>query len=825
MLRRFAQVVFILTVLVDDIRSQRSSQDFGDGEMVYSCAGGQALFPWEAELGANEVIVHITWTFQGVFSTVTMATFSHHALFVSEDYEDRVQQVGITGIVLSKLTAQDTGNYSVELSAHNSSSFFFTTIRHATLQVGDKLMAVDHRVRASQLAEAQRDDVGRWSVALACGHFTHLTQPPFKVEWTAPSGDTVPSTRYEDGHFILVLSNPVKGGNYTCSLPQLFVKDACADDMAAREGRTEDTVMVDETKARVSLLEAHVVSLLEENRDLQNTVDTLKTVDDRTSHRLEDIEDTLDKEVSGRKAADTNTSRTLGSLDDRLQNEISVLKATDTNVSHILSSLEVTLQNETTVREMADTNTSRILGSLKGTLDKEVSGRKAADTNTSRILVSLKDTLEKEVSGLKAADLNTCRELASLEMKLENVGKQTKDLSGSGFSFNARLSSNTKFNTRKQKLQWDQVILNKGSAYDPNTGFFTAPVNGLYFFALTTRSGTSFAADAEIMAGNVRVCRLDSNVKPDVGSCQGAIELSKDQQVWVQSFEQQTSFEASHSTFSGFLYTFPLDCTGMVTPWYGFDATLSSNANVASNARTLQWDWAIFDKGRAYDPDTGIFTAPLSGLYFFAVNTRSPTQKANVDIMADDVRVCRIYSKRRNDAGSCQGAVELSKGQRVWVQSYGTDNSYRASSSTFTGFLYTHSLDCADLTTQPSIFNVRLSSNKNITSTILWDEVILNHGQAYNPSTGSFTAPVSGQYFFAVTTSSYKEYVYANIMAGDVKVCRVEAPDRSDASSCRGAVHLCKGQQVWVELMHKPMPFFLGEDSSFTGFLIQADSD
>nr|QBA18390.1 VIgL family C1q-related protein 6 isoform 3 [Littorina littorea] len=690
MLRRFAQVVFILTVLVDDIRSQRSSQDFGDGEMVYSCAGGQALFPWEAELGANEVIVHITWTFQGVFSTVTMATFSHHALFVSEDYEDRVQQVGITGIVLSKLTAQDTGNYSVELSAHNSSSFFFTTIRHATLQVGDKLMAVDHRVRASQLAEAQRDDVGRWSVALACGHFTHLTQPPFKVEWTAPSGDTVPSTRYEDGHFILVLSNPVKGGNYTCSLPQLFVKDACADDMAAREGRTEDTVMVDETKARVSLLEAHVVSLLEENRDLQNTVDTLKTVDDRTSHRLEDIQDTLDKEVSGRKAADTNTSRTLGSLDDRLQNEISVLKATDTNVSHILSSLEVTLQNETTVREMADTNTSRILGSLKDTLDKVVSGRKAADTNTSRILVSLKDTLEKEVSGLKAADLNTCRELASLEMKLENVGKQTK---------------------------------------------------------------------------------------------------------------------------------------GMVTPWYGFDATLSSNANVASNARTLQWDWAIFDKGRAYDPDTGIFTAPLSGLYFFAVNTRSPTQKANVDIMADDVRVCRIYSKRRNDAGSCQGAVELSKGQRVWVQSYGTDNSYRASSSTFTGFLYTHSLDCADLTTQPSIFNVRLSSNKNITSTILWDEVILNHGQAYNPSTGSFTAPVSGQYFFAVTTSSYKEYVYANIMAGDVKVCRVEAPDRSDASSCRGAVHLCKGQQVWVELMHKPMPFFLGEDSSFTGFLIQADSD
>ncbi|KAK7105256.1 collagen alpha-1(X) chain-like [Littorina saxatilis] len=257
----------------------------------------------------------------------------------------------------------------------------------------------------------------------------------------------------------------------------------------------------------------------------------------------------------------------------------------------------------------------------------------------------------------------------------------------------------------------------------------------MYFFAVTTTTPDSIVktrADADIMADDVRVCRIDSNVDYDVGSCQGAVELSKGQRVWVQPVHSITSFKASASTFTGFLSTHPLGYTGMATPWFGFNARFSSNADFASNAKKLQWDNVIFNKGCAYDPNTGNFTAPVSGLYFFAVNTRAPFRKANVDIMADDVRVCRIDSKREDDAGSCQGAVELSRGQQVWVQSYGTSNSYRASASSFTGFLYTPSLGCADLTTQPSIFNVRLSSDKNITNTILWDKVILNHGQAYN---------------------------------------------------------------------------------------------
>ena len=33
-----------------------------------------------------------------------------------------------------------------------------------------------------------------------------------------------------------------------------------------------------------------------------------------------------------------------------------------------------------------------------------------------------------------------------------------------------------------QVIPWDVVLMNRGSGYDPNTGVFTAPIAGYYFF-------------------------------------------------------------------------------------------------------------------------------------------------------------------------------------------------------------------------------------------------------------------------------------------------------------------------------------------------------
>ena len=60
-----------------------------------------------------------------------------------------------------------------------------------------------------------------------------------------PSGEVLnDSDDFTEGSYVLLLPNPVRGGNYSCEIPQLFHREACVS--AGQHVKVKDTITVDE---------------------------------------------------------------------------------------------------------------------------------------------------------------------------------------------------------------------------------------------------------------------------------------------------------------------------------------------------------------------------------------------------------------------------------------------------------------------------------------------------------------------------------------------------------------------------------------------------
>ena len=105
------------------------------------------------------------------------------------------------------------------------------------------------------------------------------------------------------------------------------------------------------------------------------------------------------------------------------------------------------------------------------------------------------------------------------------------------------------------KLVFGEVHNNVGNAYNASSGTFVAPYSGNYFFAVSTRCGQSGQkADADIKSSRgERLCRIDSDVDYDAGSCQSVAHLAHGHRVWIEAYNGPTCYRAAVSTFTGFL--------------------------------------------------------------------------------------------------------------------------------------------------------------------------------------------------------------------------------------------------------------------------------
>ena len=119
---------------------------------------------------------------------------------------------------------------------------------------------------------------------------------------------------------------------------------------------------------------------------------------------------------------------------------------------------------------------------------------------------------------------------------------------------------------------------------------------------------------------------------------------------------------------------------------------------------------------------------------------------------------------------------------------------------------------------------VKSSSSTWNSGTLIFNSVILNVGNGYNPSTGVFTSPVAGTYVFYVTAvESIKQDLRVDIVLNSVS--KVRTMGYSDAAYQTGTnmvvLNLQKGDSVWV--MYNDGTGYWTQTvpaTTFTGFLI-----
>ncbi|CAL1547218.1 unnamed protein product [Lymnaea stagnalis] len=129
--------------------------------------------------------------------------------------------------------------------------------------------------------------------------------------------------------------------------------------------------------------------------------------------------------------------------------------------------------------------------------------------------------------------------------------------------------------------------------------------------------------------------------------------------------------------------------------------------------------------------------------------------------------------------------------------------------------------------TKPSVsFSSKLSYNRELKplDTVIFDTILTNNGNAYDPETGKFTAPSSGTYlFYATILSGYNTKVETAIIVNDKEVARIYsgAHDAHGSGSNAAVVDLRSGDNVWVRLLYQGGNHVHGYYSTFSGALLK----
>ena len=118
-----------------------------------------------------------------------------------------------------------------------------------------------------------------------------------------------------------------------------------------------------------------------------------------------------------------------------------------------------------------------------------------------------------------------------------------------------------------------------------------------------------------------------------------------------------------------------------------FTALLVGQPTLSGIKTILKFDNVILNRRGCYDPKTGIFTAPRTGLYQISVTIMSNAGKSVIlDIAKNDLMLLRLYGPAVH--GSTQTAnpvLELKSGDKVCVRSH-TSSSQRINGDTYSSF-------------------------------------------------------------------------------------------------------------------------------------------
>ncbi|XP_046565216.1 otolin-1-like [Haliotis rubra] len=126
-------------------------------------------------------------------------------------------------------------------------------------------------------------------------------------------------------------------------------------------------------------------------------------------------------------------------------------------------------------------------------------------------------------------------------------------------------------------------------------------------------------------------------------------------------------------------------------------------------------------------------------------------------------------------------------------------------------------------------YEVSLSSdiNQPQATHLKFDNILYNQGEAYNKTTGIFTAPVSGTYlFWAYVMSRAKPNMDVRILKGStlIGLGHTRLGSVYGVASITTATHLVHGDQVWISIIGTGGVPLRGDGfSSYGGTIIRSN--
>lgn len=99
-----------------------------------------------------------------------------------------------------------------------------------------------------------------------------------------------------------------------------------------------------------------------------------------------------------------------------------------------------------------------------------------------------------------------------------------------------------------------------------------------------------------------------------------------------------------------------------------FTASLTKSRSFStSGSEVIVFDKVWFNSGNAYDPNTGVFTIPRTGLYMISATVRSTANEyLHCHLRKDNEALLRIFGTGYN-TGTINPVMALSKGTRIYV--------------------------------------------------------------------------------------------------------------------------------------------------------------
>ncbi|KAL2080968.1 hypothetical protein ACEWY4_022821 [Coilia grayii] len=320
------------------------------------------------------------------------------------------------------------------------------------------------------------------------------------------------------------------------------------DDAAAAEVSTQLDIYA-ELRALRDMVEEQGDMLVEQQTTLRSTQDELKKMEAENAavkERLVASETKVGALERGLVASETK----VGALETVNDAQEAELKAMATRLA--VSETEVAnLRKENTAQQTQLTN-------IKTEVMNLINANAAQD---SRISAS-----EAEVENLKIvqeAELTAVKtRLAVTEMEVQNLEKKITETPKVAFSAGLTNSGYIQSGNTELNLVFTKVITNVGQAYSSTTGFFTAPVRGVYYFRFTVMDYPSSAYAHIKIFRNVKQVMLLADYESQghlylSGGVALQLEVGDVVNLRLPAGCRLLDDSNNHSTFSGFLL-FPL---------------------------------------------------------------------------------------------------------------------------------------------------------------------------------------------------------------------------------------------------------------------------